>query len=81
MKFVLTLLAGLGHMIGFGAQAGEVEERKTARANMEVNRVLSGKTATTYLRTSETPESPKSKFIVNQALSGKTAVVYVRVPQ
>ena len=81
MKLILTLLAGFAQMFSFGAQAAEVEERKTARAGMEVNRALSGKTATTYLRTSDTPQAAPAKWVVNQALSGKTATVYIRVPQ
>lgn len=81
MKFMLTLLAGIGHLFGMSAFAGETEVRKSAKASMEVNQALSGKTATSYLRTSETPKSPKATWRVNQALSGKTAVVYVRVPE
>jgi hypothetical protein len=81
MKLIVTLLAGLGQLFGMAAQAGETEARKTAKATMEVNQALSGKIATTYLRTSETPQSPNAQWKINQALSGKTAVVYVRVPQ
>lgn len=82
MKLAIASLAGLAQMLSFGALAAEVEERKTGKATMAVNQALSGKTATTYVRTPGTVEQhPKSKFVINQALSGKTALVYVRVPQ
>jgi hypothetical protein len=82
MKLVFAALAGFVQMLSFGALAAEVEERKTGKAKMVVNQALSGKTATTYVRTPGMAEQqPQGKFVINQALSGKTALVYVRVPQ
>ncbi len=81
MKFLLAMLAGFAQLFSFSVEAEEFENRQYARAGMKINQFQSGKTATTYLRTSETPDAPKAKWKINQALSGKTATVYVRVPQ
>lgn len=81
MKYLLSLIASLG--LGFGAHAGttEAEEKRSSKTELKVNQALSGKTATSYLRTENVRDAKDSKLVINQALSGKTAVVYVRTPE